>query len=89
MDHRASGTPVAVGASQAIRLIATTTLGGKAGRTPASGLFLQPREAVLEEAMAPFADDLPRGIEPCRDLVVAQATRREEHDLGADDISIR
>ena len=89
MDQRARGTPLTLGASHAIRLIATTTPGGKAGRAPAAWLFLKPREAVLEEAMTPLADDLPWGIEPCRDLVVAQAIRREEHDLGADDISIR
>src|SRR5229473_1016268 len=29
-DHRASGTPASIGSSHAMRLISTTTLGGKA-----------------------------------------------------------
>jgi hypothetical protein len=69
--------------------MATTTLGGKAGCPPAAWLFLKPREAVSEEAMAPFADDLPWGIESCRDLVVAQSGRCEEDNFGSNDISIR
>jgi hypothetical protein len=39
--------------------------------------------------MAPLADDLSRYIQARTDLVVAEAGRREEHDFGADDISIR
>jgi hypothetical protein len=69
--------------------MATTTLGGKAGRPPAAWLLIKPREAVSEEAMAPFADDLPWGIESCRDLVVEQSSRSEEDNLGPNDISIR
>ena len=73
MDQRANGTPRVAGVSHAIRLITTTTPGGKAGWAPAAWLFLQPREAVAEKPLAPFADDLARRVEPCGDLVVAQA----------------
>ncbi len=42
-DQRAKGTPRRAGNSQARALTSTTTLGGKAGWPPASGLFLQAR----------------------------------------------
>jgi len=64
-------------------------LGGKAGWTPAARLLVEAREAVLEEAMAPLADDLPRRIQPRADLVIAEAGGGKEHDLGTDDITIR
>jgi len=89
MDQRAKGRPAVAGASHAIRLIATTTLEGKAGCPPAAWLFVKPREAVSEEAVSPLADDLPWRIEACGDLIVAQAGRGEQHDLGADDIAVR
>jgi hypothetical protein len=78
-----------MGRSQAIRFTSTMTVGGKVGWTPAPRLLLEAREAVLEEAMAPLADDLSWRIQTSADLVVAQAGGREEHDLGADDITIR
>jgi len=78
-----------MGRSHAIRFTSTMTLGGKAGWTPATRLLIEAREAVLEEAMAPFTDDLARGIQPRTDLVIAEAGGGEEHDLGADDITIR
>jgi len=85
---RASGKSRREGSSQARRLTATTTLGGKAGWPPAPGLLVQPSEAFEEEAVPPFADDLARRVEaPCDD-VVADAFGREQNDLGADDFSI-
>lgn len=65
------------------------TLGGKAGWTPAARLLVEAREAVLEEAMAPLADDLAWRVQPGANLVVAETNGREEHNLGANDISIR
>jgi hypothetical protein len=88
-DQRASGTPTSIGRSQAIRFTSTMTVGGKAGWTPAARLLIEAREAVLEEAMAPFADNLPWRIQPHADLVVAETGGGEEHDLGADDVTIR
>jgi hypothetical protein len=64
-------------------------LGGKAGWTPAARLLVEAHEAVVEEAMAPFADDLSRCVQAGTDLVVAEAGGREEHDLGTDNITIR
>ena len=50
-DQRASGTPTSIARSQAIRSTSTTTLGGKAGRTPAPRLRLEARDAVAVEAL--------------------------------------
>ncbi|HEY8175474.1 MAG TPA: hypothetical protein VIF32_07275 [Gemmatimonadaceae bacterium] len=78
-----------MGRSQAIRFTSTTTLGGKAGWTPAARLLIEAREAVVKEAMAPLADDLAGRIQPRADLVIAEASCGEEHDLGTNDITIR
>jgi hypothetical protein len=88
-DQRASGTPASIGRSQAIRFTSTTTLGGKAGWAPAARLLIEAREAVLEETMPPFTNDLAGRIQPGADLVIAEAGGGEEHDLGTDDITIR
>jgi len=48
----------------------TTTLGGKAGWSPASRDFLQAVEAFAKETPPPFADDLSRGVQARGDLVV-------------------
>jgi hypothetical protein len=69
--------------------MATTTLGGKLRRAPASRFFLKAGEALLEEALAPLADDLSWSIEPCGDTVVVQTLGSVEDDLGADHITIR
>ena len=86
---RASGTSNRLGSSQASRLTSTTTLGGKAGFTPASRLFLKARYAFFKEAMAPLADDLARRIETGGDDVVAEPFGGEQDDLRADNVSIR
>jgi hypothetical protein len=65
------------------------TVGGKAGWTPAARLLIEAREAVLEEAMPPLADDLSWRIQPRANLVVAKTSGGKEHDLGADHITIR
>jgi hypothetical protein len=64
-------------------------LGGKAGWTPAARLLVEAREAVATKAMSPLADDLARRVQASTDLVVAEACRGEEHNLGTDDITIR
>jgi len=78
-----------MGRSHAIRFTSTMTLGGTAGWTPAARLLIEAREAVLEEPMAALADDLAWCIQSRADLVVVEAGGGEEHDLGADDITIR
>ena len=89
MVKRASGTSERLGNSHASRLTSTTTLGGKAGCAPASKLLLKAGHAFFKEAVAPFADDLPRHIEPRGNNVVAHAFSGQQDDLGADDVSIR
>jgi hypothetical protein len=76
-DQRASGTPASIGRSQAMRFTSTTTSGGKAGRPPASWFFVEAGQAVLEEALAPLADDLSRGIQAGRDGLVGERLGRE------------
>jgi hypothetical protein len=78
-----------MGRSQAMRFTSTATMGGKAGWTPATRFLIEAREAVSEEAMAPFTDDLSWHIQPRADLLVAETGRGEEHQLGANDIAIR
>jgi hypothetical protein len=88
-DQRASGTPAVRGLSHARRLTSTTTLGGKAGCAPASWLFVQAGEALVEEPFPPFADDLALEAEARGDDVVTQAVGRHEDNLRADDIAVR
>jgi hypothetical protein len=85
--QRASGTPTFIGRSQAIRF--TSTTGGKAGWTPAARFLVEAREAVEVEALAPLADDLARRVQAGPDLVVAEAGRGGQDDLGAHDVTIR
>jgi hypothetical protein len=39
--------------------------------------------------VAPFADDLARGIESCRDEIIAESLGRQQDDFRADDVAIR
>jgi hypothetical protein len=65
------------------------TLGGKAGWSPASRLLFEAREALVKEAVAPFADNLPRGIQARRDDIVGETLGGQQDQLRADDVSIR
>ena len=69
--------------------MATRTLGGKARRAPSAGAFLQAPQTLSEEALAPLADDLPRGFQARRNGVVVEPLGGVQHDPGADDIPIR
>ena len=75
--------------SHAIRLISTTTLGGKAGWAPAARLLIEAGEALVEEAVAPLADNLSWGIQARRDDIVGQASRCQQDELRSDDVPIR
>jgi len=70
-------------------LTATTTLGGKAGRPPAPRQFLEARHPVPPEAFSPLADDLARQIKARGDEVIGHALGSEQHQLRANDVSIR
>src|SRR2546425_4275842 len=87
-DQRASGTPRCAGSSHARALTATTTLGGKAGRSPAPRQFLEARQPMPPETLSPLADDLARQIETCGDDVIGHALGGEQHQLRTDDVSI-
>jgi hypothetical protein len=70
-------------------LIATTTLGGKAGRTPATLPVLEARQPIGAEPLAPFAGDLAWHAELGRYAVVAKTPARQEHDLRPYDVAMR
>src|SRR5712691_546667 len=68
--RRDRGRPSVNGRSQASALISTTTPGGKDRGPPVPGPFVEPRQALLVEALAPLGDDLSRQINPRRDRLV-------------------
>jgi len=78
-----------MGRSQAIRFTSMMTVGGKAGCPPATWLLLEASQALVEEALAPLADNLARAVQAGRDDVVGQPLGGEQDQLGADDVSIR
>jgi len=89
MLKRDRGRPTSLGSSQARAFTATTISGGKDTRPALPREFLKASQALLEEAVAPLADDLAGRIEPRPDLVVTQTARGVQHDLGPDYVSIR
>jgi hypothetical protein len=70
-------------------LIATTTLGGKASRSPAAWLFFKTWEPLAIEALSPLADNLARRVEAGCDAVVAKSLTGEKHDLGSGNVAVR
>jgi hypothetical protein len=70
-------------------LIATATLGGKAGRSPAARLFVETRKPLHVEAPTPLADDLARHVEAECDTIVAKPLARQEHDFGSHNLPVR
>lgn len=64
-------------------------LGGKKRGTAAPRLLVEARQPGLGESLAPFADDLPWRAHTGRDDIIGKALRREEHDFGSHDISLR
>jgi hypothetical protein len=89
MLKRDRGIPRSWGSSHARALIVITVLGGKPRRSAVARSIVKPLEASLEEAFPPLADDLGRGIEPSRDILVLEAVGGIQNDLGTNDISIR
>jgi hypothetical protein len=51
-------------------------------------LLIKTGQPVSEETVAPLADDLARRIEPGRDDIIPEAFGRQQHDLGANDVTI-
>jgi len=88
-DQRDKGRPRRHGGSQANALIATITLGGKAGRSPASRPCLKTRKPLDIKAPAPLTDDLAWHIETGGDPVVAKPLAGQKYDPGSHNVSIR
>jgi hypothetical protein len=57
--------------------------------TASSGSLLQAVETVFKESLAPLADNLGGGVQTNSDVLVLQASGRQEDDLGPDDFTIR
>ena len=66
-----------------------TALGGKAGRTPAARQVVETGQSLNVKSLAPFADDLPGGVETGRDAIVTEPLTGQKHDPGPEDIAIR
>lgn len=52
-------------------------------------MFLQARQAVFEETLAPHADDLTPGVESSGDSIVGQTFGGEQDHPGANHLEIR
>jgi len=63
--------------------------GGKSGWPPASRLLIEAGEALVEEAVAPLADNLSRGIQARRDDIVGKPSGCQQDEPRADDVAIR
>jgi hypothetical protein len=88
-DQRANGRPRRDGNSQASALIATMSLGRKAGWTPGSWKFVEAGEALIVTTPAPFADNLTWCVEIFSDAGVPETLARQQHDLRPYDVTIR
>ena len=54
-----------------------------------AGVLLKPRQALLEESLPPFPDDLPANIQEGCDLIGGESLGRQEDHLGPQDMIIR
>src|SRR5437867_1023008 len=87
--HRESGSPSFAGSSQAMALTRTTSSGGEDPGPSGSWAVIETTEALLEEAVAPQADDLaPCGEVVCDSAVGVARGSRQSH-LGADYMILR
>jgi hypothetical protein len=87
-DQRAKGRSRRDGSSQANALIATTTLGGKAGWSPAAWSIVETRQPLKTEPLTPLAGDLAWQAKLSCYPIVAEPPAREQYDLRPHDIAI-
>src|SRR5450631_522396 len=83
-----SGRPKVAGSSQANALTSTMSSGGESPGTTWAPPFLQARQSLFEEALAPLADHLAARIEPCSDLIVIDASCGHQNHLRTYDLKI-
>src|SRR5450759_4481038 len=83
---RDSGRPRVAGNSQAIALTSTTTSGGKSSGTTRAQTFLQTRQTVLVEPLAPLTYHVAPNVQSHSDLVITESLGGKENHLGARDI---
>src|ERR1700740_3392039 len=88
-ESRDSGSCKRCGSSQARALTWTTTLGGKLGGSAAPRFGLEARKSREGKSLAPFADNLARGVQTSSDNVVGEPFGGEQHDLRSDHVTIR
>jgi hypothetical protein len=77
MLKRESGRFWLAGSSHAIALTSMTSCGGKTSGASAARLVGEAFEALLEEALSPFAHDLPGQVELLADDLVLEPVGRE------------
>jgi hypothetical protein len=70
-------------------LTPTTTLGGKTAGPAVPRAVAEAFEALVEEALTPLAHDLAWQREASANLIVIEALRCQEYDLGTNHIAIR
>jgi hypothetical protein len=84
-----SGKPGVAGSSQASALISTVSSGGKGPGTSWAVSLVEARQSLLEEALAPLADNLAAHIEPSRNLVIADTSCGHQDHLGTNYLEVR
>jgi hypothetical protein len=70
-------------------LTSTTICGGKTRGAATPRAITEAAHSFQKEAFAPLTDDLTVQVQALADLIIVEALRGEEHDLGADDIAVR
>src|SRR5919197_3950808 len=87
--RRERGTPRVAGNSHARALTWTTTSGGKSSGATRARAFVQAGQALIEESLAPEADDVAANREGSGDFVIAEPLGGQEDHLRAHDLKIR
>src|ERR1700720_1468962 len=72
-DHFERGTPVVLGSSQASAFTCATTLGGKAGRSPAPITVGETFDAAVKKSLPPATHNLTGRSTPLSNLFIAQS----------------
>ena len=77
------------GSSHAKAFASATTPGGKAWLPASPRPILESVEAFQEKALSPFAHHGASQVEALPDLLVFESIGGEQHDLGANYVTIR
>jgi hypothetical protein len=87
--YRDKGTRLLLGNSHARAFTATTTRGGKTGRSPGACFIEQPGQAFFVKAFSPLTDNRTWQIEARCDLLILESFGRVQDNLGSNHFEIR